>query len=139
MRTETDISEPRTDQREPSRAVEFWTTFTWIYLVFAGVLNVIYGIAALRNRGYFHESDLLWANLSSWGWLAIAIGALQILIALKVRERTMGGAIAGMAIAVCAFIANFLSIGAYPAWSIIAMVVNGFVIWALPRSVVPNR
>ena len=119
----------------PSRLASGWATFASIYLGLAGTIGVIYGVAALANRDFFNDSGLLWSNLSSWGWLMIALGALQILIALQIHRRTMAGAIGGMAIAVCAFIANFLAIGAYPVWSVIAMVMNGFVLWALPRAI----
>jgi nitrate reductase NapE component len=122
----------------PSRAVSGWATFAGVSLALAGVLNVIYGIATLRNRGYFEGKDLLWSNISTWGWLAIALGALELLIATQIHRRTMAGAIGGMAAAIFAFIANFLSVGAYPIWSVTMMVVNGFVIWALPRSVEAN-
>jgi hypothetical protein len=135
MTTQTPSAPQGAPPRDHARAIWAGATFVWIYLGLAGVLQVIYGIATLRNRDYFHEDGLLWSNLTSWGWLAIVLGALEILIAVKVYQRTLFGAVAGTAIAVCAFIANFLSIGAYPAWSIIAMVVNAYVIWALPRSI----
>jgi hypothetical protein len=140
MKTETTLPE-RTQTpapAHPSRVISSWATFASVYLALAGVLDVIYGIATLRNRDYFNESDLLWSNISAWGWLAIALGGLQILISSQIHRRKMAGAIGGMAIAIFAFIANFLSVGAYPIWSVTAMVVNGFVIWALPRSIEPT-
>ena len=139
MKTDAPLPDASTTRPEPSRAVTAWTTFAWIYLALGGVLNVIYGIAALRNKSYFREDSLLWSNLDTWGWVAIVIGGLAILFAVLIYRRTMAGAIGGMAIAIFAFIANFLSIGAYPVWSVIAMVINGFVIWALPRSVESTR
>jgi hypothetical protein len=119
----------------PSRLASGWSTFASIYLALAGTIGVIYGVAALANRDFFNDSGLLWSNLSAWGWVSIVLGGLEILIALEIYRRTMAGAIGGMAIAVLAFIANFLAIGAYPIWSVIAMVMNGFVIWALPRAI----
>jgi len=119
----------------PSRLASGWATFASVYLGLAGIIGVIYGIAALTNRDFFNDSGLLWSNLSAWGWVSIVLGGLQIMIALDIHRRTTFGAIGGMTIAVFAFIANFLAIGAYPVWSVIAMVMNGFVIWALPRAI----
>jgi hypothetical protein len=127
------------EREHPPEAASVGAAFAWIYLALAGVLNVIYGIATLANSDYFHKNDLLWSNIKAWGWVAIVIGGVQLLIAYKVSQRTLGGAIAGVAIACLAFIANFLSVGAYPIWSVIAMALNAWVIWALPRAVDPGR
>jgi hypothetical protein len=120
---------PTTRSRNPRG--EGWVAFAIVYLGLVGILNVIYGIAALSNKSYFHENSLLWSNLKTWGWILIILGAFQIVTAGLIYTRSAFGAIFGIFLASLAFIANFLSIGAYPAWSIIAMVLSGFVIWAL--------
>jgi hypothetical protein len=139
MKTEASLRDRATPRHQPPEAASIGNAFAWIYLALAGTLNVIYGIATLANRDYFHGRDLLWSNIKVWGWIAIAIGALELLIAYKVSQRTLGGAIAGVGIAMLAFIANFLSVGTYPIWSVIAMALNAWVIWALPRAVDPDR
>jgi hypothetical protein len=121
-------AQPRTPRGEG------WVVFAIVYLGLVGILNVIYGIAALSNKDYFRENSLLWSNLKTWGWVLIVLGAFQILTAGAIYARTAWGAILGIFLASLAFIANFLSIGAYPAWSIIAMVLSGFVIWGLSAS-----
>jgi hypothetical protein len=110
---------------------EGWVVFAIVYLGLVGILNVIYGIAGLSNKEYFRENSLLWSNLKTWGWILIILGAFQIVTACLIYARSAFGAIFGIFLSSLAFIANFLSIGAYPAWSIIAMVLSGFVIWAL--------
>jgi hypothetical protein len=102
-----------------------------VWLALVGVLNIIYGIAALSNKSYFHEGGLLWSNLSTWGWVAIILGAIQLLVSGLLYARNTAGTVLGIFFASLSFIASFLAIGAYPAWSIIAMVLDGFVIWAL--------
>jgi hypothetical protein len=115
--------------REPRG--EGWVLFAGVYLGLAGVLNVIYGIAAQSNKSYFHEGSLIWSNLSTWGWITLALGALQLLSAGLLMTGSSFGAIMAIFFSSLAFIANFLAIGAYPVWSVIAMVLSGFVIWGL--------
>jgi hypothetical protein len=129
MSTHTYPPADRVDTRTPRG--EGWVVFATVYLGIVGVLNVIYGIAALNNKQYFNEGGLLWSNLKTWGWVSIILGACQIATSGFIYARTKFGAVLGILLASMAFIANFLSIGAYPVWSVIAMVLSGFVIWAL--------
>lgn len=107
------------------------TIFASVYLALAGVLGVIFGIAALENKEYFNSDGLVWANLHAWGWLAIILGLFEIIVAGFIYARNAFGIVLGTFLAAIAFIANFLSLGAYPAWSVIGLVLDGLVIWAL--------
>jgi hypothetical protein len=91
-----------------------WATFVAVYLIIAGTLNVIWGISALNNKAYFTSEGLLWSSLNTWGWVAIILGAV----------------IAGF-LAFCGIMLNFLSIGAYPVWSVILLVIDALIIWAV--------
>jgi hypothetical protein len=122
---------PPPEARPQTPRGEGWVVFAMVFLGLAGILNVIYGIAALSNKDYFHESGLLWSNLNTWGWVTIILGAIQIIVACMLYVRSAFGLVLGVFLAALSFIANFLAIGAYPVWSVIAMVLDGFVIWAL--------
>ncbi|MBX5468341.1 MAG: hypothetical protein IRZ21_00395 [Thermoleophilaceae bacterium] len=136
MRTEPHAPPTRADVGPERPRGEGWVMFAIVYLGIVGVLNIIYGIAALENKQYFNEGDLLWSSLRTWGWVAIVLGACQILVAGLIRARTVLGAMLGITLASFAFIASFLAIGAYPVWSVIAMVMEAFVIWALAVNIV---
>jgi hypothetical protein len=108
-----------------------WVAFAGAYLLVAGTMNVIWGIVALDNRSEFHESGLVWSNLNTWGWVAIAAGGAQILAGLLVLSQTFAGQWLAGILALCGIFVNFLSAGAYPVWSLIALVANGLVLWAI--------
>ena len=108
-----------------------WALFVAAYLVIAGVLNVIWGIVALDNKSYFVSGGLLWSELNTWGWIAIVVGAIQILGSILVAARRAGGAIIAGSLAFIGIMLNFLSIGAYPVWSVIMLVVDAMIIWAV--------
>lgn len=116
-----------------------WLMFATVFIGLVGVLNIVYGIAALQNKQYFNEDGLLWSNLSTWGWVAIIVGAVQVATAWLLYLRKTVGILVAMCFAVFSFIANFLSIGAYPLWSATAMVLCGFVLWALAMNLVDSR
>src|SRR3954452_11788112 len=59
-----------------------WLLFAGIMMVMVGVLNVIYGIAAIDNANFFaaHQKFII-TNLNTWGWVTLVLGALQVLAA----------------------------------------------------------
>jgi hypothetical protein len=105
--------------------------FVAAYLVIAGVLNIIWGIVALDNKSYFVSGGLLWSELNTWGWVAIIVGSIQILGSVLVAARRAGGAVIAGFLAFFGIMLNFLSIGAYPVWSVILLVVDAMIIWAV--------
>jgi len=104
--------------------------FVAAYLTLAGVLNVLWAVGALAEKRTFHETDLVWSTLQTWGWIALFIGAVQLLgAALVFTRRGAGPWIAGF-LAFLGLLVNFLAIGAYPIWSAILLVVNAMILWA---------
>src|SRR3954447_8196645 len=105
-----------------------WVSFVTILLLTLGVLHLLYGLGALAQKDYFTEDGLLYSNLKLWGWLAIGLGALQLVAAFLVAKRNEMGAITAVFLAFFGVIGNFLAIGAYPVWSIVLIVANALVI-----------
>jgi hypothetical protein len=108
-----------------------WILFASVYLVLAGALNLLWGITALAKKDYFVEGGLVWSNLETWGWLALVIAAVQILGGVLIYGRRTGGMIIGLIAALCGTVANFTSMGAYPVWSLAALVCSLLVLWAV--------
>ena len=108
-----------------------WVAFAGAYMFVAGAMNMIWGIVALSNKSAFHESGLVWSSLNTWGWIAIVTGTLQVVAGLMILARRFAGQWLGGVLAVVGIFVTFFSAGAYPIWSIIALVANGLVLWAV--------
>ena len=108
-----------------------WIVFAGVYLLVAGTMNAIWGFAALTDREVLVERALAWANLTTWGWLSVGLAAVQIAAGALVLARRIVGRALAIVIALAGLFVNFLSIGAYPLWSILALIANGLVLWAV--------
>jgi hypothetical protein len=108
-----------------------WIAFAAAYLIVAGGMNVIWGIVALSNKSAFHESGLVWSSLNTWGWIAIVLGGFQVLGGFLVSARQFSGQWLAGVLAILGIFAHFFELGAYPIWSVIALVCNGLVLWAV--------
>ncbi len=112
------------DVKGPGRAL-----FAAVLLMIGGVLNIIWGIAAIGNSKFFiHNSTYLIGNLKAWGWITLIIGVLEILASVSLFRSGEYGRIFGIFAGGLAAIGALLDIPAYPFWSI---AVFGLSLWII--------
>ncbi|WP_412101967.1 hypothetical protein [Kitasatospora purpeofusca] len=70
-------------------------------------------------------------DLTSWGWIHLALGVLAIGIGIGLFRLALWARILGIVVAALLIIANFLSIPYYPLWSVTVMAACALVIWGL--------
>jgi hypothetical protein len=121
----------RAERERRARADTRWIAFAGAYLAVAGGMSVIWGIVALGNKSAFKEDGLVWSHLSTWGTLALIVGGLEVIAGLLLLSRQFAGQWLAGVLAVAAIFVHFLALGAYPVWSVIAIVANAFVLWAI--------
>ncbi|MFF5370218.1 hypothetical protein [Streptomyces sp. NPDC013187] len=109
------------------------TAFAAVMLFLVGLLDIFRGIMAIAEddifvttRNYVFEFDL-----TGWGWVHLALGALAVIVSLGLLKTAMWARVLGVAIAGLVIIANFLSLPQYPVWSVVMIALSGFIIWAL--------
>jgi hypothetical protein len=96
-----------------------WVTFAGVLLLIAGVLNIIYGIAAIGDSRFFvADQKYILSNLHTWGWVTLVLGILQFFAAFSLWSGGLYGRIVGITAAGLSAIAALLSIPAYPFWSL---------------------
>lgn len=116
---------------ERGRPGSGWFDFAATMLMLAGVFNVTAGIVNLVKKEYFLEGALTYESLRMWGWIWLGVGIVQLAVGFGIFARNELARIAGIVIASLSALAWLLSLGAYPWWGIIIMVINGFVIYGL--------
>jgi hypothetical protein len=96
-----------------------WVTFAVVLLTIAGVLNVIYGIAAISDSSFFvNDTRYILSGLNTWGWVTLILGVIQLFAALALWGGSLFGRIVGIGAAGLSAISALLSIPAYPLWSL---------------------
>lgn len=111
-----------------------WVMFAGIMLLIAGVLNVIYGIAAIDNSKFFvhaTETQYIISGLHTWGWITLILGALEIVAAFSIWAGGEFGRWFGIIIATLSAIGALLAIPAYPAWSLTVFAIDILIIYGL--------
>ncbi|WP_369147374.1 hypothetical protein [Streptomyces sp. R44] len=107
--------------------------FAAVMLFLAGLFGIFRGIMAIAEdevfvttRNYVFQFDL-----TGWGWVHLGLGIVAVLVSFGLFAAAAWARYTGVGIAALVIIANFLSLPYYPWWSVIVIVMSGFIIWAL--------
>ncbi|MFN8160447.1 MAG: hypothetical protein U0R52_05315 [Solirubrobacterales bacterium] len=62
-----------------------WILFAGTMVAIAGILNVIYGIAAIDNSTFFTDNaKYVISSLNTWGWVVLIVGVVQLIAAVSI-------------------------------------------------------
>jgi hypothetical protein len=101
-----------------------WIVFAGILLLVVGSLNTIYGIAAIGDSKFFvNNTEYVFSNLNTWGWIVLCLGVAQLLVAFGVFAKNQFARWTGVFILSLNAIAQMLFLPAAPflALAILAM------------------
>lgn len=109
-----------------------WLLFAGIVILVAGILNVIYGVAALGDSRFFvAHAKFLVGSLHTWGWVLLVLGVLEGLAAVSIWKHGEFGRFFGLAVATLGLVGALLSLPAHPAWAIASFALHILVIYGL--------
>jgi hypothetical protein len=108
-----------------------WAVFAGVMFLTAAATNTLYGIAALVNDDYFAADELLFGDLALWGGLALFFALVQVVVGLLLLRRNPAGVVLGIMFAVLHATFALVTIGAYPLWNVIAIAIDGLIIYGL--------
>jgi hypothetical protein len=111
-----------------------WIWFAGLVLVLVGTINAIEGLAAIVEDDVFvttGEGGLLVFDLTTWGWVHLLLGALQILAGLALFSGATWARVTAIVLVMLSVIGHIAWLNAQPAWSVIVIVLDLLVLWAL--------
>ena len=109
-----------------------WWVFAGVLLLIAGVLNIVYGIAAIGDSKFFTEQGtFIVSGLHTWGWISLILGVLELVAAFSLWSGGEFGRWFGIFIASLNAIGALLTIGATPFWSLAVFALAIIIIYKL--------
>jgi uncharacterized membrane protein HdeD (DUF308 family) len=109
-----------------------WVIFAGVLLLTLGVFNMIDGIAAIsKAHFYVNNQRYVFGDLSAWGWVALCLGVLQLLVGFGVFAKNQAARWTGIVLLVLSAIASLLYMPEYPFWSLCIFAIEVLAIYAL--------
>jgi hypothetical protein len=110
-----------------------WLSFAGILAIVLGLFNVLDGIVGLFKSNYYlvTDSHILAFNFTTWGWIWLIVGIVQVIVGFGVLAGQMWARVVGVGLAVIAAIGQLAFLQAFPWWSVLSIGLSVLVIYAL--------
>ena len=111
---------------------EGWLLFAGIMVLIVGILNTIWGIAAIDSASFFIEDErFIIEDLSMWGWIILIVGVVQLFAAFSIWSGGSFGRWIGIISASFSAVAALMSMPGFPLWSLAVFGVDLLIIYGL--------
>ena len=120
--------------KAPGSGWEGYATFGGIVLVVAGSLHVLTGLVGILDDGFFVASNqdlVVTADYTAWGWAHLVLGAVVVTVGAGVLRGMAWARFAGVVLAALSALVNLAFLAAFPAWSVLVIVLDVLVIHSL--------
>jgi hypothetical protein len=109
-----------------------WVVVACAILSFAGILNIVDGALAIGgSRVYASNAVFVFSDLSTWGWIVLALGVTLVAAAGGVLKGSEFWRWFGVAAASLNALAQLLFAQSYPLWSVAMFGLDVIVVYAL--------
>ena len=110
-----------------------WILFAGVMLTLAGILNIIWGIAAIDNSAFFTDEGrfVIFDSLNTWGWFFLIVGILQLVAAFSIWNGGAYGQVFGIFSAGLNAIILLFTVNAFPFAAFMLFIVDILVIYGL--------
>ena len=106
--------------------------FAAVLLMIGGILNIVYGIAAIGNAHFFiANTHYIAGDLKTWGWVVLFIGVIQVLVGLGVFVKNQLARWVGVFILSLNMVVQLMMMPAYPFWSLAVFALDVLGIYGL--------
>ncbi len=109
------------------------TTQGGLFLLLAGLLTFLVGLAFVVRHGFYHASTAYaynW-NIVSWGWVLFGLGVVAFAVGASHLLGIPFSRPVGIVVAVLTAVAGFMIIPFYPLWGIIVVALGLAALWGL--------
>ncbi|TAH33839.1 hypothetical protein EYC58_00140 [Candidatus Saccharibacteria bacterium] len=110
-----------------------WGYFAGYLMMLSGILQGINGLTAIFKKQFFvvTPDHLIAFNITTWGWVHLILGIVIFMAGLELLRGAMWARVVAAILAILSFAANMAFISAYPWWSVIVMVIDVLILYAV--------
>jgi hypothetical protein len=110
--------------------------FAGILLMVSALFNLLNGVVAIFNHGYYSTvysqgNRLLILNYTAGGWIWVVVGIVMALAAIGVSVGSRAARLTGICLAAFCLVGQMIFLPVYPFWSLFTMLVSLLVIYGL--------
>jgi hypothetical protein len=118
---------------EGSTAWVGWIVFAAAMLMVDGAFNIITGLVAIFSDDVYVQTqhNELVLDVTAWGWTHLVLGILLALVGYFILRGALWAAATAALLVMVNMVTQLLLLPTYPLWSLVIILVDTLVLWAL--------
>lgn len=110
-----------------------WIVFTAAMLLMLGIFNAVNGLAAIFADDIFvtGAAGAVIFDVTTWGWVHLVLGALAAATGVALMQGAPWARAVAVGFVMLNMLTQLLFLPAYPFWSLLIIVLDVVVLWAL--------
>lgn len=114
-----------------------WVSFAGILLILRGIAEAFVGITALVNNQYLLISEgnqeliATVGNTTPWGLVHLAVGVVVLAAGFSLLHGSNWARLFAIIFTGAAFLVSLAFLAVFPLWAIVALVVDGLILYGL--------
>ena len=110
-----------------------WIVFTAAMLLMLGIFNAVNGLAAIFADDVFvtGSSGAVIFDVTTWGWVHLVLGVLAAATGMALMQGATWARAVAVGFVMLNMLTQLLFLPAYPFWSLLIIVLDVVVLWAL--------
>ncbi len=103
-----------------------------VLLLIGGILNVVWGIAAIGNSHFFTaNAHYVFSDLHTWGWITLILGVFELFAAASLWAGNEYGRWFAIVVASLAMMGALFDMPSYPFWSLAVFALSLWILHGL--------
>jgi hypothetical protein len=110
-----------------------WAYFAGFMMMVLGGLQIINGLTGIFRDQYYlvTENHLVVFDYRAWGWVNLILGIIVLVAGYELFRGALWARVVAVALAAVSILANMAFMDAYPLWSIMIIVLDILVVYAI--------
>ncbi len=110
-----------------------WAYFAGYMMMILGGLQAISGLTGIFRQSYYvvSQNHLLVFDYRTWGWVSLILGIIIFMAGYELFRGALWARVVAIFLAGLSILINMAFMDAYPLWSILIIIVDILVIYAL--------
>lgn len=110
-----------------------WIYFAAIMMIIGGGLWAILGLFAIFDDQWvvFGTDNAVLLDISAWGWVHLILGLVTLGAGFLLLQGNTLGRVLAVLMAAVSILVNFIWLPVFPVWSLVVMVIDAVVIYAV--------
>ena len=110
-----------------------WGYFASFMMMLLGVFQAMAGLVGIFKDDFFvvTANHLVVFDYKTWGWIMLVMGIIIFMAGLELLRGAMWARVIAVVLASLSLVVNMATVNSYPIWSIVMMVVDVLIIYAL--------